>query len=65
MPPVERSSLKLKDDDGNRLNAIWSRSGKRLILTVTAGISGEARQIELRAGQVEVLARFLVAETEA
>ena len=48
------------DDEGGRLNATWSRSGKRLIVTVSRRAS--VAQVELTHADVEHLARFL-AET--
>lgn len=45
------------DDEGARLNLTWSRSGKRLIVTVNR--RGNRAQVELRPEQVEELAAFL------
>jgi hypothetical protein len=47
----------LDDDEGARLNATWSRSGKRLIVTVNRRSTWA--QVELRPDQVEELAAFL------
>ena len=49
--------MRLVDDEGGHLHATWSRSGKRLIVTVTR--RGEPAQIELRPVQVHELARYL------
>ena len=51
----ERSVTQFDDLEGNRLHAIWSRSGKRLIMTVT----GRAGQVELEPEQADELRRFL------
>lgn len=45
------------DDEGARLHATWSRSGKRLIVTVSR--RGNYVGVELRPEQVEELAAFL------
>jgi hypothetical protein len=53
--------LKIEDGDTNLLHAAWSRSGKRLILSVAPGGRwDEAGQIELDHGQVEMLRAFLI-----
>jgi hypothetical protein len=44
------------DDEGRHLHATWSRSGKRLILTLTT--TQAHTQIELTPEQVEELAEF-------
>ena len=49
--------ITLEDDESRRLNATWSRSRKRLIVTVTTTQSHA--QVELRPDQVEALAEFL------
>ena len=49
--------IRLEDDEGGHLHATWSRSGKRLIVTVRR--RGEWAQVELRPQQVEELARYL------
>jgi hypothetical protein len=57
VPDDARQVINLTDEDGGKLNAIWSRSGKRLILTVDR--RSEHAQIELTAAQVDELAHFL------
>jgi hypothetical protein len=53
--------LKIEDGDTNLLHAAWSRSGKRLILSIAPGGRwDEAGQIELDHGQVEMLRAFLI-----
>jgi hypothetical protein len=52
--------LQVDDGEGNRLHAIWSRSGKHLIVTVRPRRgSQDAGQVELDADQVEQLRAFL------
>jgi hypothetical protein len=63
MPDEERPLIQLDDGERNRLHAVWSRSGKRLIVTVAPrGKSHEAGQVELDHEQVRELQAFL-AET--
>jgi hypothetical protein len=63
MPQEERPMIQLDDGESNRLHAIWSRSGKRLILSVAPqGTWDQAGQVELDAEQAEQLRAFL-AET--
>jgi len=57
MPSDDRRTIRLEDDGGGYLDAIWSRSGKRLIATV--GGRGECAQVELRPAQVDELAHHL------
>jgi hypothetical protein len=57
VPDEPRQAIDLADDEGGELNAIWSRSGKRLIVTVDR--RGHHAQIELTHEQVDELARFL------
>jgi hypothetical protein len=56
MAEVERRPITI-DDEGRCLHAIWSRSGKRLIVTVTT--SKAHAQVELRREQAEALVEFL------
>jgi hypothetical protein len=56
----EHESVDLVDDEGGRLCGTWSRSGKRLIVTVNR--RGSWAQVELRPEQVEDLVAFLAAE---
>ena len=57
MAKIDRKALQLDDDDGGRLNATWSRSGKPLIVTVTKGSA--AAHVELDSRQLDQLTRFL------
>src|SRR4051812_3203489 len=54
---TDREVVQLDDDEGGRLHATWSRSGKRLILTVHR--RADWGQGELRPEQVAELAAFL------
>ena len=56
---VDRRPITIDDDENRRLHAVWSRSGKRLIVTVTTHTWREAHQVELRSDQVETLIEFL------
>jgi hypothetical protein len=57
---AERPALHIQGDERKFVNAIWSRSGKRVILS--AGRSWDtAGQVELTPEQAEELARFLAA----
>jgi hypothetical protein len=60
MPAREYHAIELDDDEGNRLNAAWSGSGKRLIVTVNR--RGTWAQVQLRPEQVEALGAFLAEE---
>ena len=57
MASDERPTIQLEDDEGGHFHATWSRSRKRLIVTVRR--RGEWAQIELRPEQVEELAGYL------
>jgi hypothetical protein len=57
MDEAERLPIAIDDDEGRRLHATWSRSGKRLVVTVTT--TQAHAQVELRPEQVEALAEFL------
>jgi hypothetical protein len=59
MTTPERRPIIIDDDENRRLHAIWSRSGKRLIVTATTPSWTEYRQVELRPEQVDELIRFL------
>jgi hypothetical protein len=60
MPDEQRPVIELDDGESNRLHAVWSRSGKRLILTVAPrGKWHEAGQVELDSEQGEQLRAFL------
>jgi hypothetical protein len=59
----ERPVVEFEDTEHNRLHATWSRSGKRLILSVIGrGRWDEAKQVELDPEQVQEL-RTLLDET--
>lgn len=60
MASDERPSIRLADDEGGELHAVWSRSEKRLIVTVDR--RGQHAQVELRPGQVAELAHYLTAD---
>jgi hypothetical protein len=49
----QRPVIRLEDEEGGSLHATWSRSGKRLIVTLTRGDA--YAQVELRPEQVEKL----------
>lgn len=57
MDEAERRWIDIDDDEGRRLHATWSRSGKRLVVTVTT--TQAQTQVELRPEQVVALATFL------
>jgi hypothetical protein len=57
MASDERPTIRLQDDEGGHFDATWSRSGKRLIVTVNR--RGQWAQVELRPEQVDELARYL------
>jgi hypothetical protein len=60
MPRTDRPVIVLDDDESKRLHATWSRSGKRLIVTVTTKTFGTPyAQVELRPEQVAELRDFL------
>lgn len=56
----KRRAIALDDDENHRLHASWSRSGKRLMVTVAKTTTwSESRYVELRPEQVEKLIQFL------
>jgi hypothetical protein len=57
MTSDERPIIRVADDEGGELYAIWSRSRRRLIVTVDR--RGQHAQVELRPEQVVELARYL------
>jgi hypothetical protein len=57
MAEANHAPIALDDDEDRRLHATWSRSRKRLIVTVTTRQA--QAQVELRPEQVEALTRFL------
>jgi hypothetical protein len=65
MPKNERPEIQLDDGERNKLLVGWSRSGKRLIVTVIPrGVLERFAQVELDTEQAEQLQAFL-AETLA
>ena len=60
----ERLALRLDDDERKFLHAIWSRSGKRVIVSVGRSWD-EAGQVELTPEQAKRLAAFLEAGPDA
>ena len=60
MAQNDRPTIVLDDDEGRRFHATWSRSGKRLIVTVfKSGHSDAHQQVELRPEQADLLQEFL------
>jgi hypothetical protein len=60
MPEQTRSSIEMYDDDGTRFSAVWSRTGKRLIVEIVPHMSWHpGAATELRDADVEELSRFL------
>jgi hypothetical protein len=59
MPKDARRAIELDDDEDGRLHAVWSRSGKRLIVTATTVRWSEVKVVELRPNQVKELIDFL------
>jgi hypothetical protein len=58
--PDDQPAIQLDDRQSNRLHAVWSRSGKRLIVSVAArGKWDAAGQVELTSDQVATLRDFL------
>jgi hypothetical protein len=60
----ERPALRLDDDEQKFLHATWSRSGKRVIVSVGRSWD-EAGQVELRPEQAKRLAAFLQSVPDA
>ncbi|WP_205696314.1 hypothetical protein [Conexibacter sp. SYSU D00693] len=54
-----RPVTEFEDDEGSKLHATWSRSGKRLIVTVER--RRQWAQVELRPEEAAELARWLTA----
>jgi hypothetical protein len=61
MPKHDAPRITLDDADGRRLYAVWSRSGKRLGVSVSTETWRDFQQMELRPEQVQELIEFLVA----
>lgn len=55
---MERLTFDVDDDEGSHLNATWSRSGRRLVITVHRS-HGHHEQIALTPAQVAELAAYL------
>jgi hypothetical protein len=65
----ERPAIQLDDGESNRLEAIWSRSGSRLIVSIVphgkVGLEWHmVGQVELTPEQVDELRRFLAQRPE-
>ena len=60
----ERPAVRLDDDERKFLHATWSRSGKRVIVSVGRSWD-EAGQVELTSEQAKRLAAFLEAGPDA
>jgi hypothetical protein len=56
-PAEDRRPMKLAHDEGGKLHAVWSRSGKRLIITVDR--RQQHAQVDLRPDQVAQLGHYL------
>jgi hypothetical protein len=60
MAKQERSGVRLEDAEGNLFEAVWSRSGKRLIVSVTPRGSWDgAGQVELTPEQLTAVRQFI------
>ncbi len=59
----ERPLIHLVGDDDRKLHATWSRSGKRLIVSVYRDVNSPI-QIELTESQVSELGQFLLESRE-
>jgi hypothetical protein len=58
--PDDQAALELDDAENNRIHAVWSRSGKHLIVSVaSAGNWQSASQVTLTRDQVARLRDFL------
>jgi hypothetical protein len=60
MAKQDAPRITLDDADGWRLHAVWSRSGKRLGVSVSTVTWRDIQQMELRREQVQELIDFLV-----
>jgi hypothetical protein len=60
MAATHRRVITFEDEEGGQLNATWSPSGTRLIVTV--GRRGERAQVQLTPEQVRTLGVFLAAQ---
>jgi hypothetical protein len=59
-----RCAFQLDDDEDGRPHAVWSRSGKHLIVTATTHRWSELIRVELRPDQVREPIHFLVETVE-
>jgi hypothetical protein len=59
MPKDERRAIQFDDHENKVLHAVWSRSGKHLIVTATTPRWDAPAQVELRPDQLEQLIAFL------
>jgi hypothetical protein len=57
MAATDRRVISFADDEDGQLNATWSPSSKRLVVTV--GKRGDRAQVELTPAQVRQFGRFL------
>jgi hypothetical protein len=65
MARKDQPVIQLDDGESNRLHAVWSGSGKRLIVSVAPRARwDEATQVELTPEQVESLRSFLAERPE-
>jgi|tagenome__1003787_1003787.scaffolds.fasta_scaffold20096151_1 hypothetical protein len=56
----ERGGIRLEDGEGNLFDAVWSRSGKRLIVSVAPRGSWDgAGQVELTPAQLTSVRQFI------
>ena len=60
MPKEDRAHCRFEDGEANLFDAVWSRSGKHLIVTVAPrGSWDRAGQVELTPDQLAQLRQFL------
>jgi hypothetical protein len=60
MAKHERTGIRLEDGEGNLFDAVWSRSGKHLVVSVAPGGSWDrAGQIELTPEQLATVRQFI------
>jgi hypothetical protein len=59
VPRDDRRAIQLDDDEHGRLHAVWSRSGKHLIVTATTDTWDQIMPVELQPDQVNGLIAFL------
>ena len=64
MPEDVRVAIELDDDEDGRVHAVWSRSGKHLIIHRHTRQRSEPMQVELRPDQVSQVIEFLSESVE-